>query len=709
MTIALSRQAAQGAQNLLADAVNQLREGRIQGWGTGEVSDILGRLPLTSALLGRRITDYNDLTLLFDQLSLKEMPSGSDMESILQAGEAALIAAETGEALRCMSSGGQGNADLLPDEILRKIGVSIVDGTVAGVAILCGTAGDNIAAVRLVKALRNKGILVMLAGEIIEQCAFEENLLSLDRLIIPLGKDSSQAIHAFTAAARIGFLLGSLVPDDRAALLKFMATRLPAFIITLGSSNPEMAAICAGGLVMGFPVITDQPLPPEEELVGLFETARSGNVDELINLAVELTGIKVQHGPLQLPIKVNPAYEGEIVRKADTWVEFGSSKVTAFELLRMVGKEEVEDGKVTVIGPEIDEIPEGSQWPLGIVIKVYGRKMQEDFVGIMERRIHYFISYGEGLWHTSGRDLVSMRISKEAKQLGFKIRDMGELLIHMFRATFGTIINRLEVTIFTDPGAVANEVKVAREAYALRDVHLKGLTDEMVDTFYSCTLCQSHSPNHVCILTPERGGLCGAVTWLDAKASYEMSPVGPNQPICKGECLDAVKGMWKSVNEYMCKASNQTVEEVNLYTLMDRPVTSCGCFEAVMAVLPQANGVMITARDYSGDTPSGMTFTKLMGACGGGVQIPGFLGVSRRFITSAKFIPADGGLARVVWMSKELKESLRSELTERAKALGLGDDFVDKIADETTGVTEDEILPFLQARKHPALNLPPVM
>ena len=699
------RQAEQGAKRLIFAARQQLGQDNILGT---KKMDFQQWLPLTAALSGNQCNDYNALALYFEEIHAKKTQD-TERESILEAGWMALMAAETCAALRAMSAGGAGNTGILPDDFLRKIGVAIVDGTMAAIAIVCGTAEDDIVAIKLVEELRDKGILVMLAGGIVEQISGKQSLAQADNSIIPLGKEAVHAIYAFTAAARIGFLLGNIVPGDRDRLLTFLATRLPAFVISLGSQQLEQAAICAGAMSLRIPVVSDQPLLPEEEIAGLFETARTNTGSELINLAIEMKEIKVKVPPLQLPIKVNPAYEGEIVRKQDTWVEFGGNKVTAFEWLQMVGKEDIDDGRITVIGPEIDEIPAGSEWPLGIVVKVYGRKMQQDFVGIMERRIHYFISYGEGLWHIAGRDLVRIRISKEARQQGFTIRDIGELLLHMFRTTFGTIINRLEIILYTEANAVEREVKAAREIYASRDRHLQGITDEMVDTFYSCTLCQSHSPNHVCILTPERGGLCGAVTWLDAKASYEMNPVGPNQPICKGECLDATKGMWKNVNEYMCQASNRTVEEVNLYTVMDRPVTSCGCFEAVMAVLPQTNGIMIAARDYSGETPSGMTFTQLMGTCGGGVQIPGFLGVSRRFITSGKFIPADGGLARLVWMSKELKESLRAELTERAKRLGLGDNFVDLIADETTGVTEEEILPFLQERNHPAFTLPQIM
>ena len=163
--------------------------------------------------------------------------------------------------------------------------------------------------------------------------------------------------------------------------------------------------------------------------------------------------------------------------------------------------------------------------------------------------------------------------------------------------------------------------------------------------------------------------------------------------------------MWQSCNDYFYTQSNRTLEEVNLYTMMDRPMTSCGCFEAIMAIVPEANGIMITTREHTGMTPAGMTFSTLAGSCGGGVQTPGFMGIGRSYLVSKKFIPADGGLGRIVWMPKELKEFLREDFVKRSVEEGLGEDFIDKIADETIGITTDEILPFLEEKGHPALTM----
>ena len=230
------------------------------------------------------------------------------------------------------------------------------------------------------------------------------------------------------------------------------------------------------------------------------------------------------------------------------------------------------------------------------------------------------------------------------------------------------------------------------------------MSDESVDTFYSCTLCQSFAPNHVCMITPERLGLCGAYSWLDGKASYEITPTGPNQPVAKGQTVDAKLGQWKNINDFVNNKSNKAISNVSMYSLMNNPQSSCGCFECIVAIIPEANGVMVVHRDYAGMTPCGMSFTTLAGSVGGGVQTPGFLGVGKLYLVSKKFIAAEGGLTRVVWMPKELKELLGEKLKKRCQEIGRAD-LIDKIADESIATTSEELLAFLEKVSHPALKM----
>ena len=246
--------------------------------------------------------------------------------------------------------------------------------------------------------------------------------------------------------------------------------------------------------------------------------------------------------------------------------------------------------------------------------------------------------------------------------------------------------------------------EIAKEKYAERDTRMAGLKDDTVDVFYSCSLCQSFAPTHICVVTPERLGLCGAYNWLDAKASNELNPTGPNQPIDKGELLDESLGQWSGINDFIYAQSNHAVERMSCYSLMTDPMTSCGCFMCIIALMPMCNGVMIVNREHAGMTPSGMKFSTLAGMIGGGVQAPGFMGIGRGYIGSRKFMSAEGGIQRVVWMPKELKEVMAPALKPILEELGIPD-FLDMVADESVGETEDAVLEHLTNVGHPALTM----
>jgi acetyl-CoA synthase len=251
-------------------------------------------------------------------------------------------------------------------------------------------------------------------------------------------------------------------------------------------------------------------------------------------------------------------------------------------------------------------------------------------------------------------------------------------------------------------------VAASQAACRTRDLRLAGLKDEDVDLFYSCTLCQTFAPNHVCVVSPERPGLCGAYTWLDCKAAYQISPQGCNQPIAKGKAVDAPMGEWEGVTQFVYEKSNRTVDHYCQYSLMTHPMTSCGCFECIVCIVPEANGVLVVNREYGAMTPIGMEFSTLAGQVGGGVQTPGFLGIGRRYMLSRKFISYEGGFARIVWLPKELKDEMKDDLQATATALGLSG-FVDKIADESVAVDGRALLEFLEKVDHPALKMPSLL
>jgi acetyl-CoA synthase len=491
--------------------------------------------------------------------------------------------------------------------------------------------------------------------------------------------------------------------------LEYQRDRVFAFGLVFGEVNDRRYAVGAGAINMGFCVIADTMIPEIRPTgVTLFEAlVRETNHEKIVPTCIQTRGVKVKIEKVPIPVNYAAAFEGERVRKDQLAVEFGGKASAAFEWLRMKPLNEVEDGKITVVGPDVDGVPEGKALPLAIIVDVAGRKMQHDFEPILERQIHHLINGAMGVMHVGQRDIVWIRMSKDAKAKGFKCRHFGDILHVKLLQNFPAIADKVQVTIYTKKEDVGRLLAEAKKSYAERDARVAGMTDESVDTFYSCTLCQSFAPNHVCIISPERLGLCGAYNWLDGKAAFEINPTGPNQPVVKGEVIEATKGQWDNVNKFVYQKSNKKIEFFNAYSMMENPMTSCGCFECIVAIVPEANGVMIVNREYSGMTPSGMPFSTLASTTGGGLQTPGFLGVGKMYITSRKFISADGGLARIVWMPKDLKETIRERLDARAKEMGL-DDFYNKIADETVCDNAGDLLPFLEKVGHPALTMPPM-
>ena len=546
-----------------------------------------------------------------------------------------------------------------------------------------------------------------------EQLAEAGVEMSWDTYLVPFGKETSAAVLALNFAARAAMTFGGLVPGDMhkaRQILLYNKERVFAFVLALGEVDEEKYATAAGAINFGFPVIADTDIPQilPTGICTYEHVVSNVTHEQLVPKAIEVRGLKLKISKIPIPVSYSAAFEGERVRKEQLHVEFGRQLSPAFEFLRGRELPEVEDGKIEVIGPDLDTAAVGGVMPLGILIDVAGRKLQKDFEPILERQIHRLINGAMGVMHIGQRDMPWIRISQDTFKAGFRLRHFGDILHAKFHEEYPSLVDKVAVIIYSEPEQITRIIEDARQVWDERDARVAGMTDETVDVFYSCTLCQSYAPNHVCVITPERLGLCGAYNWLDGKASYEINPSGPNQPVEKGACVDPSLGVYEGINQFVLAKSNKTVEQVSLYSMIQSPMTSCGCFECIMGLVPEVNGVIVVNREYSGMTPVGMTFSTLAGLVGGGVQTPGFLGVGRLYLTSRKFIPADGGLQRLVWMPKELKDALRDRLVARAQEVG-DETLVDKIADETVATTTEELVAHLERVGHPALAMPALL
>ncbi len=659
-------------------------------------------LPVIYSLEGIKVTTLGQLPPILNKIKASNIRPDYTLDGARANGKAVLYAAEIIEA--CNYLDGKPYEEpwtgFLTDPVLRRFGIQLVDFTIPGFAVIIGKAKDSKTAVEIMRNLQGKGLMVMMANEFIEQLLEENVKIGIDYIAFPLG-NFTQVIHAVNYALRAGLAFGGVPGGEEEKHIEYQKKRVRVFVLALGNQDDVRIAAEFGAMYLGHPTVTDQPLA--EDIPDLYVS--EPDPKKMIATGLELRGIKITSLDIDIPILMGPAFEGESIRKADMQVQFGGSYSTGFEWVTMVDADDIEDGKVSLIGPDIDSVEVGGTMPLGVKVKIYGRKMQKDFESVLERRLHDIMNFGEGLWHSAQRDLVWMRVGKAAFEAGFRLKHYGEMLIAKLKYDFPAIVDRVEVVLITDQAEADKVIVDARATYAARDERMRGLTDEKCDKFYSCKLCQSFAPSHLCLVTPERVGLCGAVNWLDARASYEIDPNGPNTAIEKGEPLDAKKGIYPSVNDYIYTTSNKQLEEVALYSFMELPMTSCGCFEAIIALFPEANGIMITTREYGGLTPCGMSFSTLAGSVGGGAQTPGFMGIGRSYINSKKFISGDGGMARICWMPKQLKDYLREDFVARSVEEGLGEDFIDKIADEDVGHEPEVVLEFLEKVGHPALAM----
>jgi acetyl-CoA synthase len=614
----------------------------------------------------------------------------------------------------------------IDDIQLRSWGIQLVDGRMPGFAAIVGCAKSNKVAVKIVREFQRRNILCFLSGNvngrsIIHQLMEEGVELGYDTYTVPFGLDTISAIYALGFATRSALTFGGMKGGQARDILLYNKNRVFAMVLALGEVDDLKYATAAGAISFGFPVIADTVIPeilptgvttyehvvsmPFNEIEGKDDLERA---EKLVQKCIEVRGVKIKLTEVPVPVPYGSAFEGEVVRKQDMRIEFGGKHSRCFEYLKMADFDDVQDGKITVIGPGFEDKPVGTAVDMGLVVDVAGRKMQKDFEPVLERQIHHFVNGASGIQHIGQRDIAWIRISKTAADKGFNLRHFGDILHARFHADFGAIVDKVQVTIYTDAGEMEKWLGLARAAYDERNVRLGNMTDESVEEFYSCTLCQSFAPNHVCIVTPERLGLCGAYNWLDCKASYQINPTGPNQPIKKSSTLDPTKGYWQGTDEFVDGASHQQVHNVAVYSIMENPMTACGCFECIAMVIPEANGVMILSREDTSMSPAGMTFSTLAGMAGGGLQTPGIMGHGKFYILSPKFISADGGFKRVVWMSSILKEQMAEQLRKVAEREG-DPDLIDKICDERIATDVEGLVAYVTEKNHPALSMPSLL
>ena len=665
-------------------------------------------LPCYYGITGKKVNTLGELKAALENDIKPMMTRNNRLQDVFDSGVASALCAEFLEVLKYLNGAepyAEPEMGHLTDSFVRNLGVPLVTGDIPGVAVIIGGADNAEETVALAKEYQAQGILVTLTGDAIKHCYEAGMKLGEGVRVVPLGYEMQSVIHVVSVAVRAALIFGNIQPGDYKNLYKYTMARVKAFVNAYKPLSDEIVSYGAGAICLGFPVVsneTENMFRVPKSLIQQLDTSKWNAT------SLEARDIKLKITKIDIPVSFATAFEGEIIRRGDMQVEVDGSRVDCFELVQTKEAAEIEDHKITVIGPEIDEIPVGSKISLSYTVNVAGKAMQPDFESVMERKFHSWINCVEGVMHTGQRDMIRVRISKADFEAGFKFRHIGEVLYAKVKSEFEAVVDKCEVIIVVDAEQNKALRAHANEVFNARDARLASMTDESVDTFYTCIMCQAFSPSHVCIVTPERLGLCGAVSWLDAKATQELDPAGPCQPILKEGCQDERLGRYDSMDAAVNKYSQGAVEKITLYSLFQDPMTSCGCFECICGVEPVSMGVVITCREHPGMTPLGMSFSEMASMTGGGVQTPGFMGHGKHFISSKKFIAAEGGPGRIVWMPKMLKDQMRERLDATALELYGVENFTDMVADETV-CTEDpeELLNYLSEVGHPVLGMEP--
>jgi len=655
----------------------------------------------------RQIMSLKDLRAAFEEDKTWNIHE-PDLGSVFKTGYATFAAAEVIEACKYAKSDDPYNGEYhghLSDAEVRELGVPLVTNDIPGFVVIHGKAPTDEEALELIKGYQARGIFVFLLGEVIAQARRLNMNMGFPVRVVAVGPDVWQVAHIISFVNRAAMIFGAVQPGERWDFDDYTFWRIHAFVNVFDPVSDLVVSCGAGAIAMGFPVITDDPKdmwPVPKSIIIQPDTK------DFIETSLEARDIKLKITKVDIPVSYSSAFEGEIVRRDATRIDFDGSRFDSLEWVRMREIHEIEDHAIEIIGPDVEDFEEGERVGLGIVAEVAGKNMLTDFEPVIERNFHNFINCAEGIMHTGQRDLIRIRISKDAFNAGFRLKHIGEIIYAKIKSEYEALIDKCQVKIYTKSEDLKELRTEINKVFDTRDARLASMTDETVDVFYNCILCQSFSPAHVCIVTPERLGLCGAVSWLDAKAMNQLDPNGACQVVTKERVVDEHVGIWEDVNENVAAQSHGNLQQVTLYSIMVDPMTSCGCFECICGIETYSNGVVIVNREHTGITPLGMSFSEMASMTGGGVQTPGFMGHGKHFIASKKFMRAEGGPARIVWMPKALKELVAPKLNATAKELYGIENYVDMIGDETITDDPEVLMNHLSEKGHPVLSMEPL-
>ncbi|MDP8260539.1 MAG: hypothetical protein P9L96_06075 [Candidatus Gygaella obscura] len=645
--------------------------------------DMENAFPLICAFFGKRISSFRQLRSALNKISLlQDKVTNSDKkikesEYIRRLGLVILFYEEIKIYFDALSKRRNLESILFSDTHIRKLGIALLDKSISGFIVFVGSVNKSSSRdVFLTDAAKRKLIV------------FDDAYKTVQCLI------------------RLSFMFGCQNKKDWKSVCDYCRSSLPAVTVLLDNFKEIDLAQACGALNLSVPIITNK-----RSLKVRYSKIKNGydafiNIKEsavIIDKVVEARNIKFVPDLSRFPVGFGTKFEGQIIKDKDSFIDF--SLGSACELLVNRNPSQIRDGQIEIIGSDLDSLKaDGYNKRLFILVEMVTKSASNEFNAVLERQIHRFINYIDGVTHSGQSDFLNISVSRSSFRKGLRLNDIAFFIYAMMHREYSKIINKIQIKIITDRKRFEKELRKSRDIHRTRLVKVINETDESVKEFYSCSICRSFALNHICIISPEHPGLCGSYSFLDAKIAFEIEPSGANYPIKKGKVIDRRLGQWQGVNRYIKKVTKNAVKKVNLYSLIEYPHTCSLCFECIVVILPELNGVMVVSRDYTGKNPLGLDFSKLAHLLGFGVQSPGMLGSSRVFLLSKKFMPQEGGVKRIIWMPSSLKYFLTKYNKASQKKSNLKKIF-SKIADEHDCTCLEDLAEFLKKRKHSCLNM----
>jgi acetyl-CoA decarbonylase/synthase complex subunit beta len=312
---------------------------------------------------------------------------------------------------------------------------------------------------------------------------------------------------------------------------------------------------------------------------------------------------------------------------------------------------------------EEDEIiatkPDGSSDGFSVLVELGNRAVDPPITLWVEGVLRRLINYAKGVKvSVEGGGRVNLKLTREAQEAGFKLHHLGNLIQTELRNDFPQI-GPIRVSFITDSEEEAR-LRPGIDAFtADRSKQINETTEEDLDYYYGCTRCRSFSLGHACTVTPDRPAQCSK-PWYQLKANAVLNE-GDVYDQCvlveKGECLDPVRGEYSGINQSTEERTEGRVNQVYLHSIFGSPHTACSCFQNAVYHIPEVDGLAIMNRGFEGGAPGDMTWTKLGNLLAGRQYKGGAATIATAYLRSRKFLQADGGYKRVVWMSEFLKKA----------------------------------------------------